>query len=176
MNISRTVLEESRIPKKYYSTSIENREVNKEALTRVVKFLTAIDKNEDLGMGLLFVGPNGSGKTLMLTVVAKELILLGRDCMYTTMSELIDLSFNRPSDISYADVLRVKHLCVDNVWMPNSSAVTNVLKHLLTERKDNLLSTYIATDLEVGDFVEHYPNSVVLYCEEQLFQINLQRV
>jgi DNA replication protein DnaC len=45
----------------------------------------------EAGMGLAFLGPVGTGKTMLVSLVAKELVKLGRRVFFTTFAEMIDM-------------------------------------------------------------------------------------
>lgn len=59
-------------------------------LTQVLKYLENHQRYIDRGIGLLFHGRIGTGKTLVATLIIKELIKRGYSCFVTTFAETIE--------------------------------------------------------------------------------------
>ena len=60
------------------------------AVTRAMEYLRDIEKYEQAGVGLIFYGGRGTGKTSLVTLLLKGLIARGYDGYFTTFSEMID--------------------------------------------------------------------------------------
>lgn len=57
---------------------------------KVYQYHLAADQMMNAGLGLIFHGDHGTGKTLLATLLAKKMIGMGYDCYFTQFNEMID--------------------------------------------------------------------------------------
>lgn len=78
----------SKIPKIYERISFENfriSELNKDAV-EAVRYLI---RNDTLGNGVFLWGPSGTGKTMLVSILANELLKLGRSVMFLNVPDFM---------------------------------------------------------------------------------------
>lgn len=118
-------------------------------------------RNLDLGRGLTFLGPVGTGKTTAATYVIKQAIqarLNGRKAKMVKFDGLI----NAYRDPELLDAMKAPRLLlVDEVYPPSSDAQRELYDRMLTEvlgdRYDRLASTIITSNMDTRQLAESYP-------------------
>lgn len=81
---------EANIPRDYWWLALDSLEVEDEYKKFVVWFNARLDKAIKSGMGILFMGANGIGKTSMQCAVGKEAVVQGYTVQYFTAQQYLE--------------------------------------------------------------------------------------
>ncbi len=159
---------ESCIPKSFWNVTGKDVVENKRAFRKVVlryiqKWKTAINH----GYGLVFIGDNGTGKTLFLSFILTQMLKRGCSVYYTSIAQYdVDLKsgYNdakrarRLEKLLDCDFLAIDEMGKEHV--KNDSHLRSRIELLLKTRFDNGDATLIATNLNDETLEEHYGSSI----------------
>jgi DNA replication protein DnaC len=126
------------------------------------------------GMGLLFHGTHGSGKTMLTTILIKQLLAEGVDGYFTTFNNLLDnfASGWRDDENRKWFEKRVRNaplLVIDDIGKENknlNNMATNAVDGVLRSRVQNSLPTIITTNLSLNEFERSYSSGVMSLVSE----------
>jgi DNA replication protein DnaC len=145
----------------------------------VVKTLQAyVCKHEDYvdqGLGLLFTGARGIGKTMLATLVLKELIRAGYGCRYSTYSSAMEMYTagwrDRDERRRFEEkFVHTKVLLLDDMGREAKSSNNmqeSTFEHILRNRVQSCRPTILTTNLDYGDLEEAYGSSAMSLLSEQ---------
>lgn len=90
-------LVKSNIPENYWELSLDNLKVNKGYKNLVLKMTTNIEKAVVRSLGLIFLGPNGVGKSSLLCEIGKRAIVskFQDSVLYITAKQFMDSQYDR---------------------------------------------------------------------------------
>jgi DNA replication protein DnaC len=127
------------------------------------------------GLGLILQGPYGTGKSLLATLAAKELVKLGYTVFFTTFGAMIEeftKGWGDNEDMARfeAVVVRSKVLVLDDVGKEFKSMKTNLVEstfdHVLRRRVAALRPTLLTTNLSYGELAQGYGGSILSLLSE----------
>ncbi len=144
------------------------------ALKATRQFVDNIEKNKREGMGLIFAGLNGRGKTSLSVLILKEAIRKGYSAYCITVAELLevikgtaDRNYERAEEnkIKYDDIKDKDFLVLDNMdseYVAKNGPDFNIAKFdmLCRYRSRNHMPTIITTNYSKGEFLENYRTSI----------------
>jgi len=140
-------------------THIENAE---RALKAAQEFVQRCRENL-FGLGLLFTGPVGSGKTYLAAAIANDLMSAERQVLFLVVPDLLDdlrASYDKRSDTKEADLLdtarTVPILILDDLGAHNYTEWTrNRLYSIINFRMNEQLPTVITSNLALDEMEEY---------------------
>lgn len=163
------------VPKSFINTTINDFIANDSDLEEVkeciVKYINNIDENISNNLGIMFMGSNGVGKTMLSSIILKEAYRHRYTSRRTTFVKYIDTytrawgAKSTEEKESYEDELynyykAVEFLVVDEVGKEVDSKVSApILEDLLRYREDNGLTTIICTNLDTESLLSRYGES-----------------
>src|SRR5438105_3464185 len=166
--VTRQLLEQARIPRRYEHCAFENFDIRKHQETGQRNQI--LDRAKTVGMGfvreypleygLLFLGPTGVGKTHLAVAVLRELITArGVECLFYDFRDLLKTiqdSYNPVSQTSELRVLQpvldVGVLLLDEMVALNPSDwVKETLGYVINSRYNQKKVTLITTTLPFGE-------------------------
>jgi DNA replication protein DnaC len=166
LSVSLDVLEESKIPQKYWHLSVDTYEGDKDALSEVSKYLKHVEENFENGQGLFIRGPLHSHKTFLLTYALKVLLSKDYDCRYLKIRELVDLMMaSKITQLSRIDYVALDNLDAD-VFNP---AARMAVTHLINFRADEGKPTLFACSVDPGI----YGRQLLNHIDKRLTKIDL---
>ncbi len=83
------------IPKDYWHLSMEELEVDKSVKTFIARYINNIDSARLNGLGMVFVGPNGTGKTSIMAEIAKHALLKSYAVRYFALEQYITALYKK---------------------------------------------------------------------------------
>lgn len=133
------------------------------------------DDYVDQGLGLLFTGTRGTGKTMLATLVLKEFIRAGYTCRYATYSAVMEAYTagwrDRDEKRRFEDkFLRTKVLLLDDMGREAKSSNNmqeSTFEHILRNRVQSCRPTILTTNLNLDDLEESYGPSAMSLLSEQ---------
>lgn len=136
------------------------------------------------GLGLLFTGPVGSGKTFLAVSIANELMLKGRQVLFLVVPDLLDeLRAAYKSDVNEFDLLdtarTVPVLILDDLGAHNYTDWTrNRLYSIINYRMNELLPTIISTNLSLDEMEDYLGSRTTsrLVQMSRIFRLNTEDI
>ena len=136
------------------------------------------------GMGLLFHGTWGTGKTLLTSLMAKELVKLGYTVYFATFTQMVD-EFTRgwgsnedkarfETKVVKSDIFFLDDIGKEFRTKNNLSEAT--FDHVLRQRALDNRPTFITTNMTEGDLVEGYGSAIFSLLKERMIVHNMDGV
>ncbi|OBA64948.1 hypothetical protein A5647_24875 [Mycobacterium sp. 1100029.7] len=146
-----------------------------EVVTTLQAYIRGHSDYVDRGLGLLFTGARGVGKTMLATLVLKELIRAGYKCHYATYSSAMELYTagwrDRDQKRRFDQLLlRKQVLLLDDMGREAKSSNNiqeSTFEHILRYRVQSCRPTILTTNLDFGDLKESYGASAMSLLTEQ---------
>lgn len=165
------------VPKRFTDKTIKDfNDYGKKSLKSVKKFVADyidhIEENIEDNKGILFVGSNGVGKSLLSCIVLKEAYRHRYSCRRITFKSYIDAyteswgATKSERDVIEQDLLEkykgVEFLVLEEIGKEIDSKIAKpILEDLLRYREEHGLVTIICSNLNVDVIKEIYGNSVL---------------
>ena len=188
-----TILNQARVSPRYANYTMAGYEKAKIALSATItkQVLDAFAKSkleraassdfcsipgeDPFRLGLFISGPSRSGKTFLLSYLAKTFALNGYGAFsYHSIDDVKELHFCERTFLFRKTYLEMQVLLLDNVTTPSHEGYRTCLARLLRLRCDYGLPTVIASDLGISDFVRYYSLPRVLESYEKKNKIIVQ--
>jgi DNA replication protein DnaC len=97
----------AKIPRTYWTFKLSNLEIDNSYKKFIQTYLANFDNAIAKALGIIFLGPNGVGKTAMMCEIAKSVIAFGYVPFYTTAQGYIDSTKGFESKIPFHPDARV---------------------------------------------------------------------
>lgn len=157
------------IPKDYWTLSADDFFGDPHALAEVQSYLDQWTDMRWHGMGLHLYSPNqGTGKTMLATLIAKNLILRGEHVVFITLKDAIR-ALNTDLDPKQEQFALLRHtpvLILDELIEPYTTAQQNYfageLEYLIRFRTGGNGVTITTTNLTPDQLEEFYPRTFSL--------------
>lgn len=150
-------------------------------LDGVAKYVTNHSRFIKRGMGLYFSGTHGTGKTLLATLVLKELVKFGYTCWSTTFAQTIEMMTAGWGDKAEKEYFQRKFLgsevlLLDDVGRERRGGKVQLAETtfdaILRQRVQEGRATFITTNLDATELEEGYGAAVLsLVREKSLEQV-----
>jgi DNA replication protein DnaC len=149
-------------------------------LDGVVKYL---DRRADFlrqGMGLYFLGPFGTGKTMLANLVLKELIKDGLTCWATTFSQTVEMftaGWSDKADQKYfqAKFINSEVLLLDDVGKELRGTRINLAETtfdaILRQRVQAGRTTFITTNMNPAEIEDGYGAAILSLIREKSLEL-----
>jgi hypothetical protein len=140
---------EAKIPRNYWWIGIDDLEIDEEYRKFCHWFNKRMAKAVEHGLGVLFFGANGTGKTSMQCAIGKEAVVLGYNVQYFTAQQYIE-SRKADNDIltkeyESGEIILLDEL--DKVYIKSkSNYVTKTLEDFLRRKSTDGASFIICTN------------------------------
>ena len=137
------------IPQEYWTLSLDKLEVPERYIQHVRKFLRNYRNALNRGLGMMFLGSNGIGKTTLMVEIGKHFALIGYSVTYFTLQRYINQKFTEyPIDISGCDVILIDE--IDKAYAkPGSDYLPKTFEELVRQiislNKVSIFSTNSST-------------------------------
>lgn len=177
--LTETQLIAAGIGQDYWECDFDKYDGPMEAMLVAVKYLRSLDQVKSEGVGLLFGGPPGPGKTTLALIMAKYLIRSRWNVYCTSLGEIVEaikkgweegeesndlLHSCRSADFLFIDDLGKEHRGA-------TGFVQTVFDNLIRFRIQHRLPTFITTNLTKAEIERTYGDSVISLLEGKLFPV-----
>lgn len=166
---------QANIPRRYHMLSMndfedEYRRENQHAVDAVDAFIENFDMALYHGLGLVFQGPQGTGKTLLATHVLKEVVKRGYTGFFMQFTDVINVWGSSWKDadskLMLERNLKQRQLVVlDDIVTDGRNRegfLANGLEEVFRHRQNNQLPTLMTTNLKEREFAQEFPRSLSL--------------
>jgi DNA replication protein DnaC len=132
------------------------------------------------GYGLLFLGDNGTGKTMFQSYLLGRAVVKGFSVFYSTLSQL-DSDIKRGFDDkehqrNHMNAIQRDFLAIDELGKEHFKAgsyLRTALEALLKQRYDEGFPTFLASNLDYSDLVELYGATIQSMWEGRYHHVRL---
>lgn len=180
--LTETQLKMAGIGQDYWTCDFANYEGPKNALDVSIKYLVNLEKMKEQGVGLLYVGPFGTGKTTLAYIVMKYLVRSRWTVACTSLGEIIEniqKSWKQnEADTDEASFVgkcrKADFLLLDDLAKEHSGRsgfVETVLDNLIRARTQHRRPTFLTTNLTKGELEGTYGDSVMSLLEGKLIPV-----
>lgn len=147
---------ESNIPVEYWSLKMEKDFIgDPNLLIKYNEYIKDIKSSYINGTSICFAGSHGRGKTLVTTNILKHACHKGYNCLYTTLSDMVNVLTQAVGEDRYLarkELLMVDFLAIDEFdsrFMPSENAAdlyARNLENIFRSRIQNKLPTIMCTN------------------------------
>jgi DNA replication protein DnaC len=159
-------LKDAGIPDEYWPLRLKDLSVKRSLRDQVEQYCEHLDNAVKGGLGFLFLGPLGLGKTSMMSCIGKAGLVQGRKVVYTTVQKYIDSVQTFKDDnpfvarVKEADVLLLDE--IDKVYVREGSDwVRKRLEELLRTSIPYHRAVVMATNWDEEDLAGIFGDSVM---------------
>lgn len=171
---------DANIGREYWRYNFATYQGSKEVRRASVKYLENLDKMYEEGIGILYAGPNGTGKTTAAMIVLKYLIKGGWDVYATSLGEIVEnIQRSWKDNNEYLETHRERcrestFLLIDDFGAEHSGSsgfVQTVFENLLRYRVQHSFPTFITTNLTKERLEGRYGESSMSLLEGKLVAV-----
>ena len=162
MNVFRYLhrLFQAGIPQEYWTLGLDDLRVPVKYVVHVKNFLRGYRNAMYQGLGMMFLGSNGIGKTTLMVEVGKHLSLIGYKVIYFTFQDYINKKFtNLPIDISCYDAVLIDEIG-KAYGKPGSDYVPKTFEELVRQIISLNKVSIFATNSSISGMKELFGSSV----------------
>lgn len=152
-------------------------------LDNVAKFLDKREQFLKRGMGLYFLGPYGTGKTMLANLVVKELIKDGYRCWATTFSQTVEMftaGWSDKDDQRYFQnkFINSQVLLLDDVGKElrgtRLALAETTFDAILRQRVQAGRATFITTNMTPTDLERGYGSAILSLIREKSLELSFE--
>lgn len=178
-DLARAALTLAGIGQDYWSCDFTNYQGPAQAAEKTKRYLTKLGQMKDEGVGLMWTGPFGPGKTTLAMITAKYLLRAGWNVQCTSLGDIVEAIQNSWSEADAGEPVleryrRADFLFIDDVGKEHrgqSGFVQTVFDNLIRTRTQHRLPTFITTNHTKSELEDTYGGSVVSLLEGKIIPI-----
>ena len=165
------------IPERFRNASIDRIKPDDSVHKKVIiKYILKLEEMRKKGIGLLFWGDNGVGKTACASLILKEARRRGFTCLFCRSFDLKDfiIGSDEKSKSVAKRIKRVDFLVIDDLgkeYSGESGFVERVLDGIFRERSGSMKPVIITTNMGKSALKERYKKSMVESLTEAVYPI-----
>lgn len=170
-------LVKANIGEDYWECDFSNFKGPKEAKEVSIKYLKSLASMKQEGLGILYGGPPGPGKTTLAMIVMKYLVRANWNVVCTSLGEIVEMiqkswkSDDKDTEDFITHARRADFLFIDDVGKEHrgqSGFVQTVFDNLIRYRVQHRLPTFITTNLTRGELHGLYGDSLISLLEGKM--------
>jgi len=155
---------EVKISREYWWLGLDNMEIAEEYKTLCRWYNERMGNAVQHGLGVLFIGPNGVGKTSMQCAIGKEAVVQGYNVQYVTAQQYIEASKDKDTtflhEIESGQMILLDEM--DKVYITQSSNyVTKTLEDFLRRKTADGVAFIICTNHEENTLADVFGQSTM---------------
>lgn len=180
----------ARVPKRFRKAKVSSSRLNRDAVDKVERYVEALDRNLDRGIGFTLVGPAGVGKTRIVCAALCRAIDQGHSAVFWKFEELLRLQRQVWDDgdawkASFEDAPyrrweknrnllvdvrnRYEFVVIDDIGKEHhttSAFAKDEFDFLLRYRFDKALPTIMTSNLNMADIGNLYGDAMKSFIKE----------
>jgi DNA replication protein DnaC len=171
------------IPKEFWHVTLDNFDGDSKAMRIVEKYCNKLGEAKENGIGFLFMGPNGVGKTSLCTIILKEAIFRGYSAFFITLPEIfrqIYLGFKHTEVLielkkimNDTDFLVISELGKDYHRKDSTMFMRSEFDSIFRERRGDLKPLMLDTNLDEMELKDTYGDSIMSLFRSRLKMVTL---
>jgi DNA replication protein DnaC len=170
---------ESRIPQDYWSLGIDDLDGVEDSYKKLCRWYTKrLEQATSHALGLLFLGPNGIGKTSMQCAIGKEAVVQGYSVRYFTAQQYIESRKMDDEDSHSAEYEDAKIILLDELdkvyIKAKSNFVVKTLEDFFRRKTSDGSCLIICTNHDEGTLEEVFGQSTMSMLRRHLKFINVE--
>lgn len=178
-----TSLRNANIGQDYWEVDFSNYKGPKDPMKLSKQYLMKLEEMKEKGIGILYVGPNGPGKTTLAMIVLKYLVRARWNVFATSLGELVEVIQQswKGTDLQKQNAIALQSRCrttdfllIDDVGKEHrgqSGFVQTVFDNLIRYRVQHRLPTFLTTNLTKTELEGTYGESVMSLLEGKLLPV-----
>lgn len=180
-NLVTAQLEEANIPIDYWDCQFLNFSGPVEAREASKQYLKKLDEMLEEGIGILYAGGNGIGKSTLAMIIMKYLIRAGWDVYATSLGEMVETIQTSWKDIDNEELEAYRKRCRESTFLliddigkehrGKTGFVQTVFDNLIRYRVQHRLPTFLTTNLTKEELRGTYGESALSLLEGRLATI-----
>lgn len=180
-NLTEAHLRRANIGQDYWECDFNNFQGPQKAKMKTVKYLTELAEMKDQGIGILYVGPNGPGKTTLAMIAMKYLVRANWNVFCTSLGEIVEniqKSWGNTGEAETSGFIErsrtADFLLIDDVGKEHrgqSGFSQNTFDNLIRYRVQHRLPTFLTTNLTRSELRAIYGESAISLLEGKLHAI-----
>lgn len=180
--LTKTQVLEANIGEDYWECDFSNYEGPEKARQATIKYLSDLEESKRLGIGILYAGPPGPGKTTLAMITMKYLSRAGWNVFCTSLGEIVEniqKSWNDKDEVYAAFLGRARgadFLLIDDVGKEHrggSGFAQNTFDNLIRYRVQHRLPTFLTTNLTKSEIEVIYGDSAISLLEGKLLPVTV---
>lgn len=132
------------------------------------------------GVGLLFYGNFGTGKSMLANLIAKDCVKLGYSVYFVTFAEMVEMftkgwGDNKERARFESKIVNSKVLVLDDVgkeFRAKNNLSESTFDHVIRQRVINLRSTIVTTNMDEDDLDEGYGRAIFSLIKERSISLH----
>lgn len=174
---------QANIGEDYWSCNFANFEGPLKAREVSKKYLDNLGEMKEKGIGLLYVGPNGPGKTTLAMIVMKYLVRAGWNIYCTSLGEVVEniqRGWGNQDDGEASEFIRrcreADFLLIDDVGKEHrgrTGFVQTVFDNLIRFRVQHRKPTFLTTNFTKSELENTYGESAMSLLEGKVLPITV---
>lgn len=178
--IAEVQLREANIGEDYWAADFRNYQGPAIARDRSIMYLTKLEEMNEEGLGIMFAGPPGPGKTTAMMIIAKYLARARWNVFTTSLGEIVENIQKswKSDDESNSEFLErcrtADFLFIDDLGKEHRGAsgfVQTVFDNLIRHRVQHRTPTFLTTNLTKSEIETLYGDSVTSLLEGKIIPV-----
>jgi len=170
------------IPRRLWSTSLEKLPNEADSYKpNIVKYINNLRTARKKGLGLILYGENGSGKSALAAIIAREAYLAGFTVFWTGCNDYKAAVFSREEFDEYTTIVEraqeVDFLVIDDMgkeYRGKSEFMESEIDNLIRKRVLNGCVTIVTTNLKPERMKEEYTPSTISLFKEAMIGLKIE--
>lgn len=182
-NLPKTKLIEANIGQDYWEVDFTNFKGPKGAKDVSIKYLKNLAEMKEKGIGLLYVGPNGPGKTTLAMIMMKYLARANWSVYTTSLGEIVEQIQrswkSETGEDGSSPIVRSRtadFLFIDDVGKEHRGGtgfVQTIFDNLIRQRVQHRNPTFLTTNFTKSELQGTYGESVMSLLEGKLIPVTV---
>lgn len=172
------------IPKEFWHISLDNFDGDANAMRLVEKYCNNLERVKDKGIGMMFLGQNGVGKTSLMVIIIKAAIEAGYKGFYITLPEIFKQLYLGWKDVGVlielkkilydTDFLAISELGKDYHRQGSELFMISEFDSIFRERRGDLKPVLMDTNLDENQLQDTYGHSLISLFKSRLKMITVK--
>jgi DNA replication protein DnaC len=172
------------IPKEFWHIDLDNFDGDSKAMRMVEKYCNKLDSAREKGIGFLFMGQNGVGKTSLSIIILKEALAKGYSAFYVTLPEIfrqiylgykhVEVLMELKKKLYDTDFLVISELGKDYHRADATLFMRSEFDTIFRQRRGDLRPIIMDTNLDMVELSDNFGDSIISLFRSRLKILTLK--